>query len=193
MVVFVRCYIIKEFTVHSLIIWVFVWDLSQDLRYWQNAERVSTFFKSFNQPSLEQGNVQEDQDFFYVFVPMKNQYQSIFTINLWIYLFEEQERFRDSCFNCREIANQLQLIWKNWHFGCIRLMGRGLLRDGAISGIAFLYWAPQPTSIHPPAGSQSFYPRPQKAATNAPYRWAEGHCSGKMKDIVSIQIFWVEF
>ena len=74
-------------------------------------------------------------------------------------------------------------------------MGRGLVWDGAISGIAFLYWAPLPTSIHPPAGSQSFYPRPQKAATNAPYRWAEGHCLGKMKDIVSIQIlkltrFW---
>ena len=121
------------------------------LRYWQNAERVSTFFKSFNQPSLEQGYIQEDQDFFCVFVPMKNQYQSILTINLWIYLYyEEQERFRDSCFNCREIANQLQLIWNNWHFGCIRLMGRGLVWDGAISGIAFLYWAPQPTSIHPP-------------------------------------------
>ena len=50
---------------------------------------------------------------FYVFVPIKNQYQSILAINLWIYLyfFEELERFRDSCLlqgNNQSIAADLK-------------------------------------------------------------------------------------
>ena len=129
MVVFVRCYIIKEFTMHSLIIWVFVSDLSQDLRYWQNAERVSTFFKSFNQPSLEQGYIYKKIKTCLCFCSYKESIQ-IYTHDQYLYFFEERERFRDSCFNCREKANQLQLIWKNWYFGCIRLMGRGLVWSG---------------------------------------------------------------
>ena len=143
-------------------------------------------FLQIFQPALTRTRVyiQEDQDFF-MFL--------LLTINLSIYLyfFEELERFRDSCLLPQGNNQSIAVDLKELTFWLYQTYGQraGLGWDGAISGIAFLYWAPQPTSIHPPAGSQSFYPRPQKAATNAPYRWAEGHCSGKMKDIVSIQIF----